>query len=59
MSDIFAWWTVFVLVLFIAIVVWVFRAQRKKGFDEAARIPLDDDDGPWSERIDRGESERG
>ena len=59
MSELFAWWTVFVFLLFIAIVVWVYRGKRKPGFDKAARIPLEDDDGPSSERIERGESERG
>ncbi len=59
MSDVFAWWTVFVFVLFIAIVVWVFRGKRKKGFEQAARIPLEDDDGPTGEAVERGENKRG
>lgn len=59
MSDVFAWWTVFVFVLFIAIVVWVYRSNRKQGFDEAARMPLEDDDGPIGERVERGEDKRG
>lgn len=35
-----------VLVLFIAIVIWAWSAKRKRAFDEAARIPLEDDDKP-------------
>lgn len=42
-------WTLALLVAFVAIVVWAWSAKRKKHFDEAARIPLDDED--------RGEAE--
>ena len=34
------------VVLFIAIVAYVFWPGNKKTFDEAARLPLDDDDKP-------------
>ena len=36
-------WTVVVFVLFIGIVLWAWSGKNKKAFDEAARIPLDDD----------------
>ena len=36
-------WTIVLLVLFIGIVLWAWSARRRKDFDEAARLPLDDD----------------
>jgi cytochrome c oxidase cbb3-type subunit 4 len=36
-------WTVLVFVVFIGIVLWAFSGRRKKDFDEAARLVLDDD----------------
>ena len=37
-------WTVVMFVLFIGIIFWAWSAKRKKQFDEAARLPLEDDD---------------
>jgi cytochrome c oxidase cbb3-type subunit IV len=37
-------WSLVILGLFLGIIAWVFSAKRKKSFDEAGRIPLDDDD---------------
>jgi len=37
-------WTVLLFVLFIGIIVWAWSAKRKRGFDEAAHLPLEDDD---------------
>ena len=37
-------WTGALLVIFIAIVVWAWSGKRKRDFDEAAHIPLDDDE---------------
>lgn len=37
-------WTVIAFVFFIAVVVWAYSGARKKEFDEAANMPLDDDD---------------
>jgi len=37
-------WTVAVFVIFIGIVLWAYSGSRKKDFDEAARLALDDDD---------------
>ncbi|MCP4077877.1 MAG: cbb3-type cytochrome c oxidase subunit 3 [Gammaproteobacteria bacterium] len=37
-------WTVVVFVVFIGIIAWAYSGKRKKDFDEAARLVLDDDD---------------
>ncbi|MDM8562154.1 cbb3-type cytochrome c oxidase subunit 3 [Candidatus Marithioploca araucensis] len=37
-------WTIMVMVIFLGIVVWAYSRKRKPEFDEAARLPLDDDD---------------
>jgi len=37
-------WTVLLFALFIGIVVWAFSSQRKRGFDEAARAPLEEEE---------------
>lgn len=39
-------WTGALLVIFIGIVLWAWSSKRKRGFEEAASLPLDDDDGP-------------
>lgn len=43
-ASIHAWWTVLLLIVFVGIVIWAYSGARKKDFDEAARLPLDDDD---------------
>jgi len=42
-STIQSVWTVVVFILFIGIVIWAFSPRRRKDFDEAAQLPLDDD----------------
>ncbi len=37
-------WTIVLLSCFIGIVLWAWSGHRKRAFDEAARLPLDDDD---------------
>ena len=37
-------WTVLLLILFVGIVLWAFSSRRKQRFDEAARLPLDEED---------------
>ncbi len=37
-------WTVLLLILFVGIIVWAFSSRRKRAFDEAARLPLEDED---------------
>ncbi len=39
-------WTVVVFITFIGIVWWAYSSRRKKDFDEAARLALDDSDYP-------------
>ena len=36
-------WTVVVMVTFLGIVVWAFSSKRKSTFDEAARLPFEDE----------------
>ncbi len=38
--------TVLSIITFLGIVWWAYGAPRKVAFDEAARMPLDDDDTP-------------
>lgn len=35
--------TLLLMLTFIGIVLWAWSSKRKKDFDEAARLPLDDD----------------
>jgi len=37
-------WTVLVFIVFIGIIFWAYSGKRKKDFDEAARLALDDDE---------------
>lgn len=39
-----SFWTVLLLILFIGIVIWAFSSRRKRAFDEAARLPLEEED---------------
>jgi cytochrome c oxidase cbb3-type subunit 4 len=36
-------WVVWMMILFLGIVFWAYRPKNKKKFDEAAQIPLKDD----------------
>ena len=36
-------WSIVVLVTFIGIVLWAYNGKRKSAFDEAARLPFDDE----------------
>jgi cytochrome c oxidase cbb3-type subunit 4 len=51
-------WTAALLVVFIAIVIWAWSGKRKRDFDAAARLPLDDEEldapGAGSERKPHG-----
>jgi cytochrome c oxidase cbb3-type subunit 4 len=40
--------TLVLFLLFIGLVAWTWSRRRKKDFDEAARLPLDDDKKPPS-----------
>ena len=37
-------WTIVIMVTFLGIVVWAFSSKRKSDFDEAARLPFEDDE---------------
>ena len=37
-------WTLVVMVTFLGIVWWAWSGRRKRDFDEAARLPFEDDD---------------
>lgn len=36
-------WTIVVMVTFLGIVFWAYSGKRKNAFDEAARLPFDDE----------------
>ena len=36
-------WTILVMVTFLGIVAWAFSSKRKSAFDEAARLPFEDE----------------
>ena len=38
-----AWWVVWLMILFGAVLFWAFRPKHKKRFEEDARIPFKDD----------------
>ncbi len=42
-NDLRAGFTVLTMALFVGIVWWAYSDRRKATYDEAARIPLDDD----------------
>jgi len=37
-------WTLVLLVIFIAIVIWAWSSHKRRDFEQAANIPLQDDD---------------
>ncbi len=43
LTMVHAYWTVAMLVIFVGIWVWAWSSKRKTGFDEAARLPLEED----------------
>jgi cytochrome c oxidase cbb3-type subunit 4 len=36
--------TIVAIIIFLGIIAWAYSSKRKKDFDEAARLPLEDDD---------------
>ena len=54
MSAILSIWTVIVAILFTGIVIWAWSAKNKERFEEAARIPLEDEDVP-NNRLEKTE----
>jgi len=53
MGDLRGLITVVLLILFVALWAWTWSRKHKKKFDEAARLPLEDDEAP--PREDTGE----
>ncbi len=49
-TDISAWSTVVLFVLFIGIVVWAYSSKRKARFDEAAQLPFKEEELPGAGR---------
>ena len=48
-------WTAALLAVFAAIVVWAWSGRRKRDFEEAAHLPLEDDaDGDAANAQDQG-----
>ena len=43
MATFHAFWTLLLFLVFIGIVIWAWSSKRKKRFDEAAKLPLEDD----------------
>lgn len=39
-------YTIIVMIVFVGIVAWAWSSKRKKDFDDAAKIPFQDDDAP-------------
>ena len=44
LGTLFSAWTVVAAVIFAGITVWAYSGSRRQEFEEAARLPLDDDD---------------
>jgi len=43
-------WTVILFIVFIGIIVWAYSSRRKRDFDEAARLAVDDEPNNSQER---------
>lgn len=43
-NDLRSAMTVVMFVVFLGIVFWAYSSKRKRAFDEAARLPFDEDD---------------
>lgn len=42
--------TLVLMILFLALVVWAYSSRRHRDFEEAAKLPLDDDERPPVEK---------
>ena len=47
-------WTAALLAVFAVIVVWAWSARRRRDFDEAARLPLEEDAEDVTDPEERG-----
>ncbi len=41
-SDLHAYWTIAMLILFVGIWIWAWGSKRKKDFNEASQLPFAD-----------------
>lgn len=53
-AMIHAYWTVLLLIVFVGIVCWAYSSKRRKRFEEAARMPLEEDETTSSQENSRG-----
>ena len=44
MSKFHLFWTITLMLIFIGITLWAWSSARKKDFEQASRLPLDDSD---------------
>ncbi len=44
LATLHSWWTAALLLVFIGIVIWAYSGARKKDFEQASRLALDEDD---------------
>ena len=58
LNDIRIAWTVVSFFVFLAIVAWAYSGGARRGFDEAARLPLDDEALPAARAPISGENAR-
>ncbi len=49
---------VIMLITFIALFAWVLHPKNKKGFDDAANLPFDDEEKPSDAKADNGRMEK-
>jgi cytochrome c oxidase cbb3-type subunit 4 len=57
--DIDTWrgiWTLVVMITFVAICYWAWSSRRRKDFDAAAQLPLQEDEHGPEGNTERGES---
>ena len=46
MSNFHLIWTIVLMVIFVGIFLWAWSSKRSTDFEEAARLPFDDEDEP-------------
>ena len=53
MNMFHSFWTLALFLVFLGIIFWAWSSRRKSAFDDAARLPMDDD------KIDPGRENNG
>jgi len=54
-NDLRSLGTVLAFLAFVGIIAWAWSGKRKQAYDEAARLPLEDDDAPAPARKSAGQ----